>query len=97
MTRATAGKPTKPAYYMSIFERGIDPGTFVLRKSTTSRLTLFLRQTLTTLSSVMLTRRCLTLGLPWRKCWNTKYESGREFANSPALLVLTEKWEERYG
>src|SRR5947209_17211403 len=28
MTRATAGKPTKPAYYMSIFERGIYPGTF---------------------------------------------------------------------
>ena len=25
MTRATAGKPTDPAYYHSIFERGIDP------------------------------------------------------------------------
>jgi L-histidine Nalpha-methyltransferase / hercynylcysteine S-oxide synthase len=33
MTRATAGKPTEPAYYMSIFERGIDPGNFVLLES----------------------------------------------------------------
>lgn len=28
MTKATLGKPTEPAYYVSIFERGIDPGMF---------------------------------------------------------------------
>lgn len=28
MTKATGGKPTDPAYYHSIFERGIDPGRF---------------------------------------------------------------------
>ena len=27
MTKATSGKPTDPAYYNQIFERGIDPGT----------------------------------------------------------------------